>query len=170
MCPSAVMLRRASFQEADGFNAPSQRAEDWDLWVRIADRADIRAMPEVLVDRRFHDPPPDVNLASYRQIVDLLQPRIDRLDPERRRAVEGTHQLNLGVLLARNGERAAARRALLRAWRLQPRRVRPLVQLGRTVVGDRAWERVAAALRPARAAFSDGWRRRPRRAPRADVP
>jgi glycosyltransferase involved in cell wall biosynthesis len=169
MCPSAVMLRRESFLAADGFDASMQRAEDWDLWVRIADRADVQAMPEVLVDRRFHDPPPDVNLASYRRIVEVLKLRIDRLDGERRRRVDATHQLNLGVLLARSGERAEARRALLRAWRLQPRGIRPLVQLGRTMVGDRAWERLAAALRPARAAFSDGWRGRPRRGSRAGV-
>ena len=49
-----VMLRRSAALAVGGYR---QRAviEDWDLWLRLADRHDLANLPDVLLDYRLHD-------------------------------------------------------------------------------------------------------------------
>jgi hypothetical protein len=46
-----VMMRTGAFHEVGGLRAVSW--EDWDLWIRLAARADLRNVPEFLILRRF---------------------------------------------------------------------------------------------------------------------
>jgi glycosyltransferase involved in cell wall biosynthesis len=49
-----VMIRRDAYEAVGGFrNVPA--AEDYDLWLRIADRAQIANLPNVLLKYRIHD-------------------------------------------------------------------------------------------------------------------
>lgn len=51
---STVLLRRTLFDEMQGFYSGLHGTEDWDLWLRIAERHPIAFCPEPLVSYRFH--------------------------------------------------------------------------------------------------------------------
>ena len=51
---SSVMIRREVFHELGGFTTDLKNAEDWDLWLRVAERHEARYCPEPLVRYRFH--------------------------------------------------------------------------------------------------------------------
>jgi glycosyltransferase involved in cell wall biosynthesis len=153
VAPSAAVVRRAALEAVGGFDATLPRVEDWDLWLRLADRYAFRFLDEVLVDRTVQRPPPAVLLRAHDLIRARVAPRLQALPPRERRRIEAVHLLNRGVLLGRSGRRAEARRALWQAWRAWPRDARPVLQIGRTLLGERAWEagrRLAAPLRAPR--------------------
>lgn len=147
--PSTLLVRREALAAVGGMTTQLRRGEDWDLSLRLADRFEIVAVPEVLVRWNRSTTPPEILLDSYRALVERsLQPRIADLDdPSERARLTAWHEMVAGGYLARSGRRAEARRTLWRAWRTYPRSMRPLVQLGRTVVGEPAWEAVRRAAR-----------------------
>jgi GT2 family glycosyltransferase len=49
--PSAVVLRRAAFERAGGFDAGLPACEDYDLWLRLAVDTPVHLVPEALVVR-----------------------------------------------------------------------------------------------------------------------
>ena len=49
-----VMLRRAAVLAVGGYR-PRSTVEDYDLWLRLADRFDLANLPEALLDYRLHD-------------------------------------------------------------------------------------------------------------------
>jgi glycosyltransferase involved in cell wall biosynthesis len=51
---SSVVLRRSAFEQVGGFNPAYHLTGDWDLWIRIAEKFPIAALPEVLLDYRWH--------------------------------------------------------------------------------------------------------------------
>lgn len=51
---SSVLIRRDTFADLGGFTTTLKNAEDWDLWLRVAERHDVRYCPEPLVRYRFH--------------------------------------------------------------------------------------------------------------------
>jgi glycosyltransferase involved in cell wall biosynthesis len=51
---SSVLIRRELFRQLGGFNTQLRNAEDWDLWLRVAERHPIAYCAEPLVRYRFH--------------------------------------------------------------------------------------------------------------------
>ena len=51
---SSVVIRRDVFAAAGGFAQGVSPAEDWDLWLRVAERHPVAFCPEPLVRYRFH--------------------------------------------------------------------------------------------------------------------
>lgn len=51
---SSVLIRRGLFLELGGFYAALRNAEDWDLWLRVAERHPVAYCSEPLVRYRFH--------------------------------------------------------------------------------------------------------------------
>lgn len=51
---SSVLIRRDVFEATGGFAAGVSPAEDWDLWLRVAERHPVAFCPEQLVRYRFH--------------------------------------------------------------------------------------------------------------------
>ncbi|MGD9921567.1 MAG: glycosyltransferase family 2 protein [Pseudorhodoplanes sp.] len=49
-----VLMRRAALDAAGGYRAVTEMAEDYDLWLRIAEHNAIANLPEVLLDYRMH--------------------------------------------------------------------------------------------------------------------
>jgi glycosyltransferase involved in cell wall biosynthesis len=47
-------VRRTAFEAAGGFDTSLFGGEDWEFWVRLADRFPIAHLPEVLTQRRVH--------------------------------------------------------------------------------------------------------------------
>lgn len=54
MSSSSVMVRRDVFFELGGFSTALRNAEDWDLWLRVAERHEVCFCPEPLLRYRFH--------------------------------------------------------------------------------------------------------------------
>jgi len=52
---SSVMLRTQLARDLRGFRHAFRAAEDYDLWIRMAEVAEVANLPEVLVDYRVHD-------------------------------------------------------------------------------------------------------------------
>ena len=52
---TSVMMRRELFLQLGGFYTGLNGTEDWDLWIRVAERHPIALVPEPLVKYRFHD-------------------------------------------------------------------------------------------------------------------
>jgi glycosyl transferase family 2 len=50
-----VMMRRGAYEEAGGYRRAFLHAEDYDLWLRIAERHDLANLPEPLLDYRVHE-------------------------------------------------------------------------------------------------------------------
>ena len=51
---SSVLVRRALFLELGGFRADLPVTEDWDLWIRLAERHLVKVCREPLVNYRLH--------------------------------------------------------------------------------------------------------------------
>jgi hypothetical protein len=145
--PSTVMVRRTALDAAGGFREQTSRVEDWYLWVQLTDRFDVEVIPEILVERRESSTPPEVLLSGHRAIHDLLRDRIDALPSRERERLHARHEFDQAVQMARAGRGGEARRALLAAWRRYPLHLRPLLHVGRTLTGERAWALGARAAR-----------------------
>jgi glycosyltransferase involved in cell wall biosynthesis len=67
----AVMMRRDAVRGCGGYRPQFQYAEDYDLWLRIAERAQIANLPEVVLRYRNHSQKLSVRRASQQAIVTL---------------------------------------------------------------------------------------------------
>jgi glycosyltransferase involved in cell wall biosynthesis len=145
MAPSCVLLDRRVFEELGGFPIEINRCEDWELWLRLADRYSVVALPDVLVRREASHRPVRDRFKAYSAILDHLRPRAEALPQDERDVVVARHTFMLGVYHAMLGDRGAARAYMWKAWRMRPSDPRPVLHLGRTLVGERVWARLAAA-------------------------
>lgn len=71
---STYLVRRALLVEAGGFDLDLAARQDWDMWIRVAERARIGCVPERLVDLRHHSGPrtasdPTRELRAYKRIL-----------------------------------------------------------------------------------------------------
>jgi glycosyltransferase involved in cell wall biosynthesis len=53
-CHPAVAMRKRAVEAVGGYRAAFEAAEDYDLWLRLAERADMANLPDVLVYYRLH--------------------------------------------------------------------------------------------------------------------
>lgn len=126
MYTPAVVVRRDALASAGGFDPALDRFEDWDLFWRIARQGKVVTVPEVLVSVRVHagnvEPSwaecaaPFIRVAE-KHLAALPASPVDAVDRRARHNL--LMQRALGELW--RGDRAAARRWLLRALRLDPR-------------------------------------------------
>jgi glycosyltransferase involved in cell wall biosynthesis len=146
--PSTVLVRRAVLEELDGFDNSLPRTEDWELWIRLAERYAVAVVPAVLVDREAgYSPVSEEMLVGYVELVRRLEPRIAALPPRDRRRVLATHAFVEGLLQGSLGRPTEARRAFRTALRRDPTRWLALAHLLRTVVGERPWHAARAVWR-----------------------
>ena len=138
--PSTVLMRKEAFDALGGFEATMPRTEDWELWVRLADRYRIVVLSEAYVDRRVNTNIAAAALEGQRQMVTtVLAARIRQLPPSERGRVRSLHLRWEGTMLARSGDVGGARRAYLAAWRERPREWRPLVLAMTCLAGPRVF-------------------------------
>jgi glycosyltransferase involved in cell wall biosynthesis len=144
LMPSSLLIRRQAFDDLGGFQtAGLPRTEDWEFALRLTDRFRVGTVAQVLVSWNRSQTPPHVLLDAYRIfLTQWLEPRLADLPPGERARVRSWHQLVEGVYLAQAGRGSEARALLWRAWRTNPRSLRPVFQLGRTVLGERTWNRL----------------------------
>lgn len=96
ICCGTSVMRRQAVLDAGGFDAELGGVDDWDLWIRLAHRGRVRAIPNVLSRIRVHennqsnDPWPTfvLGMKTLAKNGDL------RTDPQARRALrDAKHRL-----------------------------------------------------------------------------
>jgi glycosyltransferase involved in cell wall biosynthesis len=123
---STVVARREALLAAGGFDEEMTHAEDWDLWLRLAERGRFAPVEEVLSLYRFHDDQLiGDHVALSRGKIRVMEKALARLGDEgavgrvlRRNLADLV--LRLGRRLLKAGEREAAFRTLVRAKGLTP--------------------------------------------------
>ena len=80
---SAFLIRKKVFDEVGGFDKTLQARQDWDMWIRLAVKYEIRAVHENLMDLRHHkgtrtasDPHKEIN--AYIKIRQKYQYLLDK--------------------------------------------------------------------------------------------
>lgn len=119
---SAVLVRRSVLDAIGGFDGATEASEDWDLWLRVAQRYRVDAVPEVLVRYRYHDRQSGaerlvvgrLNVASKH--IALIESKEERASRRARGALEA-HVASVNYVAAHR--RAFARHAA-RALMLDP--------------------------------------------------
>jgi len=107
---SSMMLRIDAFRSVGGYRPVLDGAEDYDLWLRMSERAELANIPQFLLSYRSH--PRSPNAAAARR--QLLSARLARLAAAARREsrpdiVETLEApLDLAVLQSREELRATA--------------------------------------------------------------
>ncbi len=112
--PSMALLRRSILAEVGLFEPGLRWGQDWELWIRIATRAEIGFIPRPVIFYRWH---PD-NLSHYRR-----WDRLDCLFGISRRAIRHSRPAwRRPLLLARAWSQTELDRALYTIKRSFPRR------------------------------------------------
>lgn len=123
---SAVMVASDLFREVGGFAEGLELAEDWDLWIRLAERAPVVAVPELLVHLSafaFGSRSAELERAERRRLAVLDRHR----DAYRRRDLEARMRRRLWQVGVR---RALMKRRPTRALALLARPVGGLPPVG----------------------------------------
>jgi GT2 family glycosyltransferase len=136
-----VLARKDCLEEAGLFDERFLRAEDWDLWLRVALRCELAYSAEVWKLKRVHSANLSGNLpAMVSDGLAVLEKLRSATPADGAAGPGGVVRLlangyrNLGYLHLRALEPAAARRALRRSLTLEPR-LRTAVYLAATYVG-----------------------------------
>jgi teichuronic acid biosynthesis glycosyltransferase TuaG len=125
---SSVLVRRHIFERLGGFSTALKNAEDWDLWLRIAEHHRVTYCPEPLVRYRFHAGGKSRNhraMAVARRLVvarAISSPRGQALNWSTRRRIWGQTWRTNGWDAGQAGARLDALRHYARAaafWPLQ---------------------------------------------------
>jgi hypothetical protein len=131
--PAAVIFRRRALLDVGGLDPRLEKADDYDLYLRLARRHPIAAHEEVVSEHRSR-PGPQVGAATHlAAVLSILDRQRDQLrTPEERRAwADGRRHWRevFGPALpwevlerARRGELEESARALLATLRFAPRR------------------------------------------------
>jgi len=126
---SSVLVRADVFFELGGFSESLRNAEDWDLWIRVAERHHIVPCLEPLVRYRLHSGMKSSNprhmQVARRAVIKraLALPRSRQLPATTIRRIEGATALTNASDAARRGARGLAWQELARsvaAWPFDP--------------------------------------------------
>lgn len=113
---SSVMVRTEVFRALNGFSEDLRAAEDWELWVRLAEHHLVGACTEPLVSYRFHG---SMTSGDPRRMVFSRREVIRRaLQSPRGRTLNGSTKRSITAATARQNGWDAARQ---RAWGLAAR-------------------------------------------------
>jgi glycosyltransferase involved in cell wall biosynthesis len=141
--PSAVVMRRTTFEACGGFFEGYQRAyEDVDLWLRAREYGPFVYIAEPLVI--YRTTPVATRMERYEADYAIFRRRIQSQYGRRAlallRTTRDAHVSTLGyrgLLAIQSGDRAAARRFFWRALSYEPTRIRTVLRLLRTFVPSR---------------------------------
>ena len=107
---TTTMVRRACFEKSGVFDRELPVAEDWDLWLRIAEHYGLACLDEILAEHRDHSQKTTQNLAKtyegyWRFYAKTADHYADKLPdpPEMRRRAQSFRYL-LAIHLMRSGE------------------------------------------------------------------
>ena len=158
--PSAVVMRRATFDDCGGFPEEfrSYGFEDVIFWLRAREQGAFRYIPECLVKWRFSLFPrplksawnrPDAIAAFDRILRERYGAGADRLLAARARASRSILGY-IGLRALRDGDRATAREAFRRALQLDPLRMKNILRYLKTWLPLRMARALSGRTRAAR--------------------
>ena len=133
---STVVVRRECLEQCGGFEDRLALGQDWDMWLRIAERWEVAMLPAALTCYRLHDGQRSARSLKMRgwevEVVRRAMargPRCGRAQRVARRRLAWAHY-RLGRALLREGRRGAGVEALRASVHLDP-------------LGALAWARLA---------------------------
>lgn len=87
--PGTALVRRQALMEAEGFDPDIRITEDWDLWIRLAERLPVYLVPELVLEYRLHEDSFSASLPALRAAEAMVRRKtLNRLTArERREAV-----------------------------------------------------------------------------------
>jgi glycosyltransferase involved in cell wall biosynthesis len=132
--PLTVMLTRECVERVGLFDENIAFGVDYDLWIRVAQEFRFDFVPEIVARYTVHQRQltNDVFLRAKGH-ADLLRKYGSRLRPGRRR--EGRIHFRLGMHMCMLGQMVEARRAFLKALRINPLDVRAYIYLALSLSG-----------------------------------
>jgi glycosyltransferase involved in cell wall biosynthesis len=116
---STVLTRTALIRDAGGFDPNVDGVEDWDMWVRLAERAEMMKIDRPLVVYRDVASGYSKDLMRvYRTMERLLDKhrQTSAVSPTQFRTIEAWHHLRFAVAFLLLHDREAARMAWARGW------------------------------------------------------
>lgn len=118
--PSAAVIRVDLFREIGGFDPALPACEDWDVWLRCAERCEFQCIDEPLIV--YHD---SMETERISRSLSAMRTGLERLFEKHAAAIReagaaGSIWNRLGKLCMEQGDTSAARRYLLRAARQEP--------------------------------------------------
>lgn len=138
---SCYLVRRSVFEEVGLFDTTLAARQDWDMWIRIATKFEIMAVPRDLVVYRHHPGErtatnPEKEIAAYRRIRAKYVALLDRLPWQVRRQAASAYHKRMGRVHFHHG--LSTRHALLHY----------LVAIGLYPVDIDAWAACAGVVLP----------------------
>jgi GT2 family glycosyltransferase len=109
VCAPTVMLRREIVQAVGGFDPGLPFTADWEMWLRLASRADVAFIPEPLVDYRRHAA---METSRYLGVDELRHGLAAKRTALSKHALDPAEQETLGALVYRYYVVEARKRAL----------------------------------------------------------
>lgn len=155
---SGVLARRSLVEDAGGFDESLPSSEDWDLWIRLAARAELAVVDRPLVAYRLWRNSMSTHVARMRATRATV---LGRTGAERDAAHEHAYGEFLAHQLAAGGHRGPAAAAYARLG-IEHRRPKDLVRAAAVLVSPGAFVRAGEARAVARIPREwleevDGW-------------
>lgn len=141
VCTSSVLASRAAVQAAGGFDASLRQAEDWDLWIRLAQQGPVVASADA--ELLHADRPGSLShkvaerVACMREVVRRHRAETWRQSPAAARAAASLlaqAEVELAVRQGRNGA-AFAHSVAAAFWQPSRQTVRDALRAGLVVIG-----------------------------------
>jgi len=114
------MIPRRVFEEIGLFNEKMRRAQDWEMWLRIAKKYPVRVLREPLLKRRAHRTARHaINEKVVKECREMLALQVD--DPRLRQANRALTEFRIFQNRWLDGNRRSACMALIKSFQLYPR-------------------------------------------------
>jgi len=139
-----VLVKKEVLEEVGGFDERLRYLEDWDLWIRLAERCQFRYIPEPLVISPYSAR--GVNVQSIAVQIETLQYILRKHSYKITQSRESLAMWRflVGSLYCEAGLMHQGRTYLLQATRSCPLRSEPLLWLVLSLLGQRLYRRMRA--------------------------
>jgi glycosyltransferase involved in cell wall biosynthesis len=153
--PSTMMIRRNAIEDVGGFNEEYQHHEDWELYLRLAEKYDFDVNPEALTTRTIHDDATSNEIrAALKHRERIISSRETELyDNDLYDSAWAAHYRKSGVMACRHGEIKKGRRFFRNSVSHRPRPSVILLYIS-TLFGKYGFESLRALKRLANTKLS----------------
>jgi len=127
------LIKRDCFEKTGLFDETLPGCQDWDMWIRLAQRYEFEFVPEILARHYAHGQQISVDLRAKIEGKGLV---IKKYASEllRHPGIYGAHLEWLGILLSLAGDRRGARKHFIKAVRVTPSRLTGYMHLAGSLV------------------------------------
>ena len=142
---SNPMMRADVLRALGGFNEALATSEDWELYLRLAERYEVEYVPDELVRIRAHrDARLGDRIDDARKVEELV---LERYGPRMSARLRSLYLRKIGGKLCRAGTIREGRARIRQAIRIDPLNPVAYAQYGLSLLGTRAYGRVHGVFR-----------------------